>query len=62
MDKVTIEIPDDTIPSEMEKCVNNEEDDKKEIKADNKNEVVIHRVITEYEKETSRHTLDKAIE
>ena len=27
--KVTIEIPDDTTPAEMEKCVNNEEDDKK---------------------------------
>ena len=29
MDKVTIEIPDDTTLADMEKCVNNEEDDKK---------------------------------
>ena len=35
LDKVTIEIPDDTTPDEMEKCENNEEDDKKEITADN---------------------------
>ena len=25
--KVTIENPDDTIPADMEKCVNNEDDD-----------------------------------
>ena len=29
LDKVTTEIPDDTTPADMEKCVNNEEDDKK---------------------------------
>ena len=29
LDKVTIESPDDTIPADMGKCVNNENDDKK---------------------------------
>ena len=29
LDKVTIESPIDTIPDEMKKCVNNEEDDKR---------------------------------
>ena len=29
LDKVIIESPDDTTPYEMEKCVNNEGDDKK---------------------------------
>ena len=29
LDKVTIETPEDTTPAEIEKCVNNEEDDKK---------------------------------
>ena len=34
----------------MEKCVNNEEDDKTEITVDNEDECVIHRVSTDYEK------------
>ena len=41
LEKVTIEIPDDKIPAEMEKCVNNEEDDEKEITAENEDEGVI---------------------
>ena len=61
LDKVTIEIPDDTTPAEMEKCVNNEEDDKDEIKADNEDEGIIHRVSTEQKKENNRDTLDKVI-
>ena len=48
LDKVTIEIPDDTTPAEMLKCVNNEEDDKKKITSENEDEGVIHRVSTEY--------------
>ena len=46
LDKVTIEIPDDTIPTETEKCVNNEDDDEKEITSDNEDEGVIHINIT----------------
>ena len=61
LDKVKIERPDDTTPAEMEKCVNNEEDDKKEITAENEYEGVIHIFSTEYEKETNQDTLDKAI-
>ena len=43
-------------------CVNNEDDDEKEITSENEDEGVIHRVIIEYEKETNRDTLDKVIE
>ena len=50
MDKVPIEIPDDTTRAEMEKCVNIEDDDKKEITEENEYEGVIHRVITDDEK------------
>ena len=50
MDKVKIEIPDDTTPDEIEKYVNNEDDDNKEITADNEYEGVIQRVITDDEK------------
>ena len=50
LDKVTIEIPDDTTPANMQKCVNIKEDDKKEITAENEYEGVIHRVSTQYEK------------
>ena len=46
----------------MEKCVNNKEDDKKEITSENEDEGVIHRDITEYKKETNQDTLDKVIE
>ena len=34
-DKVTIEIPEDKTPADMEKYVNNEEDHRKEISAEN---------------------------
>ena len=50
MDKVTIGSLEDTTLSEMDKCVNNEGEEKKEITADNEDEGVIHRAITEYEK------------
>ena len=43
----------------MEEGVNDEDDDEKEIKADNEDEYVIHRDITEYEKETNWDALDK---
>ena len=46
----------------MEKCVNNEDDDKKEITTQNEDEGVIHRDITEYEKDTNRDTLNKVTE
>ena len=46
----------------MQKCVNIKEDDKKEITAENKDEVLIHRVSTQYEKETNQDTLNKVIE
>ena len=46
----------------MQKCVNNEDDDEKEITADNEDEGVINRDITEHEKETNQDTLDKLIE
>ena len=46
----------------MEEGVNNEDDDEKEITADNEDEYVIHRDITENEKETNRYNLDKVIE
>ena len=62
MDKVTIEIPDDTTLADMEKWINNEEDDKKEITADSEDEGVIHRISKEYEKDTNGDTLDKVIE
>ena len=35
-DKVKIEIPDDTTRADIEKCLNIEDDDEKEITADNK--------------------------
>ena len=34
----------------MEECLNNEDDDEKEKTTENKNEVIIHRDITENEK------------
>ena len=46
----------------MEEGVNNEEDDKKEITADNEDEGVIHRDIKEYEKYTIWYTWNKLIE
>ena len=58
---VTFEIPDDTNPTEMKKFVNNEEDGKKEITAQNEDEGVIQKVSTEYEKETNWDTLYKVI-
>ena len=61
-DKAKIEIPDYTTPDEIEKFVNNEEDDKKEITAENEDEGVIHRVITEYGKEINWDNLDMVIE
>ena len=48
LDKVKIESQDDTIPDEMEKCVNSEEYDKEKIRAENEDEGVIQRVSTEY--------------
>ena len=45
----------------MEECVNNEDDDEKK-KAENINEGVIHRYITEKEKETNWDNLEKVIE
>ena len=50
LDKLTIESTDDTTPSEMKKCVNNEEDYKKEITSENEDEGLIHIVCIEYEK------------
>ena len=61
MNKVIEKCLDDTTPAEMEKCVNNEDDEDKE-KTENKNGGVIHRYITENEKETNRDTLEKLIE
>ena len=46
----------------MEKCVDNEEDVKTEITAENEDEGVIHTVIIQYEKENNWDTLDKVIE
>ena len=60
--KLIEECPYDTTPAKMEGCVHNEDDDKKEIVAENKDEVVIHRDITENENETNQDTLDKEIE
>ena len=50
MDKVIEECPDDTSPIEMEEGVNIEDDDKKEITAENEYEGEMHRDITEYDK------------
>ena len=61
MDKVTIESPYYTTPADMEKCVNNEEDENKEFTAENEDEGVIHRVSKQNEKETNQDTLDKVI-
>ena len=49
-DKVTIETPDYITPTEMDKFVNIEDVDEKEITAYNEDEGVIHRDITEYKK------------
>ena len=46
LDNVTIESLDGKTPSEMEKCVNNEDEDKKQITSENENEGVIYRDIT----------------
>ena len=46
-DKSTQVCPDDTSPVEMEEGVNNEEDHKKQKTAQNEDESVIHRDITE---------------
>ena len=46
----------------MEGCLNDEYDDEKEKTADNVNEGVINRDITENEKETNQDTLKKLIE
>ena len=35
LDKVKIKSPDNTNPAKMEKCVNNDEDEKKEITVEN---------------------------
>ena len=61
LDKIIEEFPDDTYPIEMEEGVNNEYDDEKEITSKNEDECEIHRNMTEYEKETNRYALDKAI-
>ena len=61
MNKVTIEILDDETPAEMEKCVNNEEDAKKEIPEENEDGCVIHRVSTEYASFTNQDTLNKVL-
>ena len=61
LDKVIEECPDDTSPVDMEEGVNNEDDDEKEIMAQNEYEGVIHRYITDNEKETIHDTLDKVI-
>ena len=53
--------PHDTYPVEMEEGVNNEDNDKKEMTPENEYESVIHRYITENEKETNRDILDKVI-
>ena len=50
LDNVTIESPYDTTPIDMEKYVNNEDDNKKEITSENEDEGVIHINITENEK------------
>ena len=46
----------------MEQGVNNEDADEKEITADNEDEGVIHKDITENEIETNWDALDKVIE
>ena len=46
----------------MEEYVNNEDDDQKEKTAENKNDDVIHRYITENEKENNWDTLEKVTE
>ena len=46
----------------MEEVVNNEYEDEREITPENEYEGVIHRDMTENEKETIRDTLDKVIE
>ena len=50
MNKVIKECPDDTAPYEMEGFVNDEDDYEKLKTAENKNEGLIHRDITENEK------------
>ena len=50
MYKATIEIPDDTTLADIKKGVNNEDDDEKEITAENEYGGVINRDITEREK------------
>ena len=62
MEELIEEFPDDTTPADMEECVNNEDYDEKEKTVDNINEDVIHRDITENEKETNWVTLEKLIE
>ena len=62
MDKVIEEYPDETCPIEMGGGVNNEDDDKKEITADNEYEGVIHRNFTDNEKENIQDILDKVKE
>ena len=46
----------------MEEGVNNEDDDEKEITAENEDEGEIHRDIKQYEKENNWYSLDKVIE
>ena len=50
LDKVIEECLDYISPIDIEKGVNNEDDAKKEITADNEYEGVIHRDITDYDK------------
>ena len=48
MNKVIVEIPDNTTSDEMDKCVKHEDDDEIEITAENEDDGIIHRDITEY--------------
>ena len=61
MDKLIEEFPDDTSSVEMEKGLNNEDEDEKEITSENEYEGVIHRDITDNIKENIQDILDKVI-
>ena len=62
MVKLIEKFPDETSLVDMEEVVNNEDDYKKYITAEDEDEVVINRDITENEKETIQDILDKLLE
>ena len=62
LDKVINEFPYEKNPDDMQECVSNEDDDKKEITADNEGEGVIHRDITDCENVNIWDTVGKVIQ